>query len=81
MHRSHIGYRPPDDTQFRMQRLIVIGGAVVVLVERLALRTHQHRTERSVSVLQRYPGKLYTATQVFQIGVTNDHRPEVYGPS
>jgi hypothetical protein len=34
-----------------------------------------------VSVLQRYPGKLYTATQVFQIGVTNDHRPEVYGPS
>ena len=79
MHRSQIRYRPPDDTQLCMQCLVVVGDAVVVLVERLTVGADQHRTERTVSVLQCDAGKLNAATQVLQIYPTDDHRPEVYG--
>ena len=79
MHRSEIRYGPAHDAQFRMERLVVVGDAVVVFVERLALRADQHRTEGTVSVLQCGAGKLHTAAQVLQIGLTDDHRPGVYG--
>ena len=79
MDRSQIRDRPPDNTHFRMQWLIVISDAIVVLVESLAVGADQDCPERSVPVIECRAGKFYTTTQTFQIDLAHAHRPEVYG--
>ena len=62
-----------------MQRLVGIGDAIVILVQRPPAGSHQHRTERAVSGLQSSAGELDAASQMLQIDVGDDHKPEVYG--
>jgi hypothetical protein len=56
-----------------MQRQVVVGCAVVVLVERLAVAADQNRTERGVSLVQCDAGQFDATTQAFHIDLADHH--------
>jgi hypothetical protein len=56
-------------------------GARFVTAHRVApAGSYQHRTEWTVSGLRCGAGELDAASQMLHIDVSEDHKPEVYGP-
>ena len=56
-----------------MESLIVVGGAVVVFVERPAVCADKHRTERGMPLVQCDASQIDAMTQVFQIDLADHH--------
>ncbi len=62
-----------------MERLVIVGDAIVVLVEGTALGVDQDRAKGAVPIVECGLGQFDAATQTLQIDLAHTHRAEVYG--
>ncbi len=61
-----------------MQRLVIVGDAIMVLVEGTARGVDQDRAKRAVPTIECGLGQFDAATQTLQIDLAHTHRAEVY---